>query len=235
MACRSILNVHDKNGWIVYRRFCIGSKLWDVMPLLVIYCVSYGCHGRRYLVGHPANRLNEKFSIHFTRVNCRIYKIVTALGPTGVPVKFKNFCCLPLLSSSRESRALHHIDSFLLLLFLSNVLFFVQLFTMSFATSVLRQQKAARVVTPRGVAFMQKTKNDSNASASFWTTTPVQQAAPEKKAPKETVKTMDIVKSIATEHHLSQAESRRIMNTLFDTIIDVSWMELNNQRFHLLY
>ena len=40
---------------------------------------------------------------------------------------------------------------------------------------------------------------------------------------KETVTTMDVVRNVAETHDLSVAESRRILDTVFDTITDVSW------------
>jgi hypothetical protein len=59
----------------------------------------------------------------------------------------------------------------------------------------------------------------------FWSTTPVLKEE-EEGAPsagrRATVNTADLVKVVAENHDLSQAESRRILNTIIDTITDVS-------------
>jgi hypothetical protein len=104
---------------------------------------------------------------------------------------------------------------------------------MSFVRSVLQsKQRAVRSVASR-VAATAQTQTPTGAFSQegrgrreFWSTTPVQQETEEKeteeKERKQSTTMKNIVAVIAESHDLSLAESRRILNTVFDTITDVS-------------
>ena len=88
---------------------------------------------------------------------------------------------------------------------------------MSFISSVLRTQgKVAQSAAAR-VASVTPDK------ATFWSSPPVQKD--ESSSRKETITTTSIVKTVAEKHDLTHAESRRIINTVFDTIVEVSQAE----------
>jgi len=93
---------------------------------------------------------------------------------------------------------------------------------MSFARSVLQsRQTAVRSIAPRISAAVASNNSNNNAvtsTASFWSTAPVQQEEP--KEPVKTFTTADIVRTVAETHDLSLAESKRIFNTIFDSIVE---------------
>jgi hypothetical protein len=99
---------------------------------------------------------------------------------------------------------------------------------MSFARSVLQsRQKAVRSIAARVVARSSPATSTTAATASktereFWTTAPVEQKEIATKEPVGTTTQKEIIKAIAETHDLSLAESKRILSTVFDTIVDVS-------------
>jgi hypothetical protein len=68
--------------------------------------------------------------------------------------------------------------------------------------------------------------NSTTPKCNFWSTPEKPQSAPppEQVAPvsTDTVTTTDLIKHVAKEHNLSQAESRRVVGTVFDLIMEVS-------------
>jgi hypothetical protein len=92
---------------------------------------------------------------------------------------------------------------------------------MSFARSVLQsKQKAMRSVAARVSPATSTTAVSTERE--FWTTAPVEQEETQTKEAVKTTTQKEIVKAIAETHDLSLAESKRILSTVFDTIVDVS-------------
>lgn len=80
---------------------------------------------------------------------------------------------------------------------------------MSFAASVLGRNLRSKV--------------KQRSVATFWSAHPVQQEA--EKIEKKVIRKTDLIKVVAEAHNLSQAESGRIVGTIFDTITDVSSLQ----------
>ena len=82
-------------------------------------------------------------------------------------------------------------------------------------SSSLRSMAASRIVGSSSANF-------------FWSSPEVAKAPPPSEAPNkaddevESLTSTDIVKHVAEAHSLSQAESRRVINTIFDSIKEVS-------------
>ena len=71
----------------------------------------------------------------------------------------------------------------------------------------------------------------SSSANFFWSSPEVAKAPPPSQAPKateaadvESLTATDIVKHVAEAHSLSQAESRRVINTIFDSIKEVRFL-----------
>jgi HSP90 family molecular chaperone len=108
---------------------------------------------------------------------------------------------------------------------------------MSFARSVLQsKQIAARAVARSSPAASTTTATTSRTQTSkFWTTAPVEQEETQIKEAVKMTTQKEIVKAIAETHDLSLAESKRILSTVFDTIVDVSvYAELQPYRIAYL-
>ena len=58
----------------------------------------------------------------------------------------------------------------------------------------------------------------------FWSTPPVQNTSKAKEPPKAKTTTKELVMAISETHKLSQAESRRVLQTVFDSITEVSFV-----------
>jgi hypothetical protein len=89
-------------------------------------------------------------------------------------------------------------------------------------------QSASRVVAPCVNTSRASFWSSASGRASFWSSAPLQEEEEEanivytpRKEPKETLNTNDLIKTVAEAHDLSQAETRRILNTVLDTIMDV--------------
>jgi hypothetical protein len=102
---------------------------------------------------------------------------------------------------------------------------------MSFARSVLQsKKKAMRSIVARSspatstiaVTSLSRITHTSKTERDFWTTAPVEQQETATKEPGRTTTQKEIVKAIAETHDLTLAESKRILSTVFDTIVDVS-------------
>ena len=94
---------------------------------------------------------------------------------------------------------------------------------MSFARSVLQsKQIAARVVARSSPATSTTATTSRTQTSKFWTTAPVEQEETQIKEAVKMTTQKEIVKAIAETHDLSLAESKRILSTVFDTIVDVS-------------
>jgi hypothetical protein len=97
---------------------------------------------------------------------------------------------------------------------------------MSFARSVLQsKQNAVRSVAAARVVARSSPATSTTSiktEREFWTTAPVEQEETQIKEAVKMTTQKEIVKAIAETHDLSLAESKRILSTVFDTIVDVS-------------
>lgn len=98
---------------------------------------------------------------------------------------------------------------------------------MSFARSVLQSRQIAAGVVARpspatSTSTTAVTSPSRTQTSKFWTTAPVEQEETPIKEVAKTTTQKEIVKAIAETHDLSLAESKRILRTVFDTIVDVS-------------
>lgn len=88
---------------------------------------------------------------------------------------------------------------------------------MSFAAAVLRARVAVRALTT-------PTKPNPQVAGLGAASPPVlQPVAAGSAPPANSVTKTDIVKAVAEEHRLSQAQSKRIIDTVFATISEVRW------------